>query len=163
MRKFGIIIVLALMMSGCSAAETFERVEDVYAGHEAAEVKTITFTVPEDAASQVMESEHGRIYFCDGYEIMVQTLSSGDLNRTLQTLTGFARDNLTVMETASSDFDRYECVWTAAGEAGDQVGRVAILDDGKYHYCLSVMAVAQEAGSLQNSWNDLFTSIDLHS
>lgn len=163
MKKIWIVIILALMMSGCSVTETFERVEDVYAEKQTAEVKKISFLVPEDASAQTMESEHGKLYFCDGYEIMVQTLASGDLNRTLQTITGYTRDNLTVVETASADVDCYECVWIAAGESGDQVGRVAILDDGSYHYCLSVMAIAQEAGSLQSSWNELFTSLELQS
>ncbi len=123
--------------------------------------QVITFDLPEDAAAQVISGENGTLYFCDGYEIMVQTLSSGDLNRTLQTLTGYSADALTVIETATSNVKRYESAWTAAAEEGDQVGRTVILDDGNYHYCLSVMASAREAGSLQECWQALFSSLAL--
>lgn len=154
MKKLWIVIALVLMMCGC-AVPTFETVGDVYAPQQEMQPKKIEFSIPKDAAAQVMENESSRIYFCDGYEIMLDTLHAGDLNKTIQVLTGYAADALTVMETSVSQMVRYECVWTAAGEAGDQVGRAVILDDGSYHYCMSVMASAQEAGSLQNSWEEL--------
>ena len=163
MKKLWILLLLVLLLSGCGAAETFENVEDVYSLQEQQMPKSITFAVPVDASSQVMEGEYGKLYFCDGYEIMVQTMESGDLNRTLHALTGYSKEDLTVMQTATADVDRYDCVWLTAGEAGDHIGRTAILDDGTHHYCLSVIAMAHEAGSLQNSWNELFSSIQLQS
>lgn len=163
MKKLWILLVLMLTLAGCGAAETFETVDDVYAPQDIAEPKEVTLTLPVDASAQVMESEYGRLYFCEGYDMMLETTASGDLDRTLQTLTGYSRDSLTVMETAVSDIRRFECVWTSAGEAGDQVGRAVILDDGSYHYCLSVMAPAEEAGSLQESWQELLQSFDLQS
>lgn len=162
MKKVWIVMVLMTLLTGCGAAQTFETVDDVYSPQEAPEPKQVSLTLPEDAAAQTMESDQGTLYFCDGYEIMVETLSGGDINSTLKNLTGFSRDALTVMETSVSDVTRYECVWTAAGEAGDQVGRAVILDDGSYHYCLSVMAHSNDAGSLQESWQELLMSFDVN-
>lgn len=153
-------MVLILTMCGC-AAPTFETMNDVYAPQQEIVPQKSVFQIPNDAAAQVMENENGRLYFCNGYEIMVETLSAGDLNRTVQTLTGYAKDALTIVETSVSQLNRYECVWTAAGEAGDQVGRAVILDDGNYHYCISVMSAAQEAGSLQDTWEELLRSFRL--
>ncbi len=160
MKKLWIMMALVLMMCGC-AAPTFETMNDVYAPQQEISPQKTAFQIPNDAAAQVMENENGRLYFCEGYEIMVETHSAGDLNRTIQTLTGYAKDALTVMETSVSEIDRYECVWTSAGEAGDQIGRAVILDDGSYHYCMSVMAAAQEAGSLQDTWEELLRTFRL--
>lgn len=160
MKKIWIVIALVFTMCGC-AAQTFETVDDVYAPQQEISPQKTAFLIPEDAAAQVMENQNCRLYFCDGYEIMLETMAAGDLNETIQTLTGYSADALTVMETSASEVKRYECVWTAAGEAGDQVGRAVILDDGSYHYCMSVMASAQEAGSLQKTWEDLLRTFSL--
>lgn len=163
MKRLWIIGVLMMMLCGCAPVEDFETMKDVYALQKLSDPAQISLALPADAASPVMESENGKLYFCDGYEIMVQTLAAGDLNRTLQSLTGYTRDALTVIETANDQIRRYECVWTAAGEAGDQVGRAVIMDDGSYHYCVSVMAHALESGSLQETWQELFTSVKIQS
>ena len=163
MKRLWIIGLLMMMLCGCASVADFETMRDVYADQKLSDPAQIFLTLPEDAASPVMENENGKLYFCDGYEITVQTLTAGDLSRTLQTLTGYTRDALTVIETVSDQIRRYECVWTAAGEAGDQVGRVVVLDDGSYHYCVSVMANALESGSLQATWQELFSSVEIQS
>lgn len=162
MKKLWIVMALILTMCGCTAP-TFETMNDVHAPQQERIPQKTAFQIPNDAAAQVMESDNGRLYFCDGYEIMVETLAAGDLNRTVQTLTGYGADALTIMETSVAQINRYECVWTAVGEAGDQVGRAVILDDGSYHYCMSVMAAAQEAGSLQETWEALLRSFSVQS
>jgi hypothetical protein len=163
MKRLWIIGVLMMMLCGCASVEDFETMKDVYAPQNLSDPAQISLIIPADAASPVMESENGKLYFCDGYEIMVQTMEAGDLNSTLESLTGYTKDSLTVIETMTDDVRRYECVWTAAGEAGDQVGRAVIMDDGSYHYCVSVMAHALESGSLQETWQELFTSFKIQS
>ena len=160
MKKLWIVTALVLVMCGC-AAPTFETMDDVYAPQQQITPQMTAFQIPNDAATQVMENENSKIYFCEGYDIMVETLAAGDLNRTMQTITGYSANALTIMETSVSQLNRYECVWTAAGEAGDQVGRAVILDDGSFHYCMSVMAPAEEAGSLQDVWEELFSTFRL--
>ena len=156
------MVVCLLILSGCSATETMETIGDSYDQLVIAP-QMVKFAVPNDASSQVISGDSGTIYFCEGYEIVVQTMSGGNLDSTLRSVTGYPKDALTVVETSDAYADRYECVWIAAGEGGDQVGRTAILDDGNYHYCLSVMAPAQEAGSLQEVWQSLFLSLELQS
>ena len=65
------------------------------------------------------------------------------------------------VETFEKGFHRWDWVWTAAGEGGDAVGRAAVLDDGVYHYCVSVMAEAGEAGALETQWSALMGSIEV--
>ena len=68
---------------------------------------------------------------------------------------------LTVLETRQGDIDRYDFVWTMAGETGDRLGRAAILDDGNYHYCMSVLRDAQNPKMSQIVWSDVFASFTL--
>ena len=152
MKKLCILLLCFLLLTGCTAAETFETVADVYGEQNLSEPKQVLLSIPEDA--QVIAGDGGMLYLCDGYEITVETLQSGDINATLRQLTGFESDDLTVMETAQMGQNRYECVWTAAGEGGDMVGRVAVLDDGCYHYCVTVTGTAENA-SLQETFQTL--------
>ena len=160
MKKWLLVILCLLVLTGCAPMGNFEQLQDVYAPKEAPEPAKISLTLPADAASQTLTGSSGRLYFCDGYEITVETLTGGDLDRTLQILTGCNRDDLTLLETGSGE-ERWETVWTAAGERSQQVGRLLIVDDGNYHYCVSVMADALDAGALQESWEALFSSVVL--
>ena len=56
---------------------------------------------------------------------------------------------------------RYDFVWASAGENGDQLGRAVILDDGNYHYCLSVLRDADTTERSQIVWRDVFDSFKL--
>ena len=160
MKKLVLLIVCAVFLAGCAATGSFEQLQDVYVPETLSEPAKIQLTLPADAASQTLTGSSGRLYFCDGYEITVETLTGGDLDRTLQILTGCNRDDLTLLETGSGE-KRWETVWTAAGEGSQQVGRLLVVDDGSYHYCVSVMADALDAGALQESWEALFSSVVL--
>jgi hypothetical protein len=65
------------------------------------------------------------------------------------------------METLADHGIRYDCVWTAAGETGLQLGRACVLEDGNYHYVLSVMAPEEETGRLREVWQNLFETCRL--
>ena len=92
------------------------------------------------------------------YEIIQETLASGNLNATIETLCGYSKDQLTVLQTRQDDLDRYEFVWTTAGERGELLGRAVILDDGDYHYCMTVLRDAEESIVV---WQDVFASFAL--
>ena len=162
MRKWWVIPVLGLLFTGCTAQETLETIADAYVQPAAAQVRQVNLQLPEEASVTVMQSDDtGTLYLCDGYAVTVQTLASGDLDRTLRETTGFSRDALTVIETQPGSWKRYDCVWSAAGEGEDQVGRAAVLDDGDYHYVLSVMASFTQAGDLAEVWQEIFDSFSL--
>lgn len=163
MKRILIAGLLIFFLSGCRAQETFETLDDVYSPQSSPTPANVDFLLPEDAATPVFRGDGGKLYFCDGYEIMVETLEAGDLNRTVTNLTGHSMDSLTILQTGNTQAQRYECVWTAAGEGGDQVGRTVILDDGSYHYCISLIALANDAGSLQETWQEIASSFQLSS
>ena len=161
MKKIGLwIVILTLLLAGCAAAPTFETLDGAQM-NEAPIRKRMTVSLPENASVQTINGDNGRIYFCDGYEIILETLSAGDLDRTLKTVTGFGKASLTVMQTKRDGNDCYECAWTSAGEGGDQVGRTAIIDNGGYHYCLSMTAPSQGTTDIQDVWLAILGSLQL--
>lgn len=160
MKKIVIFMVLVIMLCGCSAAQTFEKVEDTLDQPVMGQMEKVSLTLPDSAASPVVNTDDGaRLYLCDGYSLMVQTLSGGDMDRTVKALCGFDARNISLVESRKDGVKRYEWVWSAAGEAGDQVGRAVVIPDGGYHYCVSVMAPAQTAGALEQEWTALFDSL----
>ena len=159
MKKWALCLLFVVFLSGCAAAETFENVEDVLVQPAMAEVGEITLTLPPEASSQTMLGNDGdKLYFCDGYTVAVQIMSRGDLDRTCRQLCGFGADGVNILETSANGQRRYDWVWTAAGEGGDVVGRVVVIDDGKYHYCVSLQTQAQMAWELESAWSELLRS-----
>lgn len=162
MKKLWWLLVLTLLLTGCGASEVWETVTDVDDTPVMAQMQQIKLTLPKDAASETMENtQAGKIYLCNGYTVTAQTLPGGDLDKTLREISGFSRQQLTVMETQSKKEKRYECVWAAAGEAEDQVARAVILDDGHFHYAVTVMAPFSTAGDLAAAWQSVLTSVQL--
>ena len=161
MKKLVLLTVCAVLLAGCAATGSFEQLQDVYVPETLSEPAKIQLTLPADAAAQTLTGGSGRLYFCDGYEIAVETLAGGDLNKTLKSVTGCEKEDLTLLQTGNGAITRWETVWTAAGEGTQRVGRVLILDDGSYHYCISVMADAMDAGALQEQWESLFAGVVL--
>jgi hypothetical protein len=152
------IFLPVLLLCGCSAEETMETVADEWMVPAMAQPQEIALRLPENMVMPVLEQEGHKAYLGDDYEIMVETMDSGDLDATIRSLTGYEIDRLTVIRTVQEDVNRYDYVWTAAGEQGERLGRGAILDDGTYHYCLSVLRDAEESGIV---WQDVFGSFRL--
>ena len=127
-----------------------------------AQMRQLQVELPKEAVTPTLQSaETEKLYLCDGYTLAMQTMESGDLDDTLRTLTGFSREQLTVMETLRHGIKRYDCVWSAAGEGGDQVARAVILDDGSYHYAVTVMADFASAGDLADTWKSILDTVCL--
>lgn len=161
MKKCICFLLILVSFTGCASEPTFETVADEWVQSVAAPMGQITVELPEEAVVPVSESELGKLYQCDGYEIAVQTRQSGDLDATLRTVTGYSREALTLMQTGAGDVDRWELVWSCMGETGDRIGRACVLDDGNYHYVLSVLADADRYAELETVISDLFRSYSL--
>lgn len=161
MKKCWVMILLSFLLCGCASEETFETISDDIVAPVMAQPREITVRLPGNAVAPVLESDSEQVYLAEEYEIVIEKTSSGDLNSTIQTLSGYNKDQLTVMETQWEDVTRYEFVWVSTGEVGDRLGRAVILDDGSYHYCMSVL---RDAASVENSqivWSDVFNSFAL--
>lgn len=161
MRKCCVFVLAALLLSGCTGQETFETVSDELVQSVSAQAREVMLTLPSEAVSPAAETENGEIYLCGDYDIHRQTWEAGDLDATIRSVCGYSREDLTVMETQQNGWKRYEFVWVSAGEVGEQVGHCVILDDGNYHYCLSVLGDADGAPRHQSVWQSMFDSFGL--
>ena len=151
-------LLLPVLLCGCGAEETLETVADEWVVPVMAQPREVSLRLPEELAMPVLEVEDRKLYLAEDYEIMLETMASGDLDATIRSLTGYGSDRLTVIRTGYHDTDRYDFVWSAAGESGERLGRGAILDDGTYHYCLSVLRDPEESLIV---WQDVFSSFSL--
>lgn len=160
MKKWMFLLAFCLMLSGCKAEETFETVADEMM-EPAPAPRQVMVELPPEAAAPASESDAGTIYICDGYEISLQTLPGGDLDGTIRTISGYGREDLTVVETLQGDYRRFDLVWACVGEAGERIGRGAVLDDGSYHYVLCVLADADRVREYTEVWEAVFASYAL--
>lgn len=161
MKKLVVLMCFVLLFTGCGAEDVFETVADDMVLSVAAPMGQISVELPEEAAAPASESEAGTLYQCDGYEIILQTMESGDLDATIREVSGYSRENVTVMQTELANWKHYEFVWASTGEQGDRLGRAVILDDGNYHYVLSVLGDADRAAEYEETWKEMFDSFTL--
>lgn len=156
------IMIFGLLLCGCSS-QTFETLGPVaHVAGTKAPVREVVLQLPEDAAI-LTASGMDSIYTCGDFDLCLQVLPSGDIPHTVQSISGFDPAHLTILESISDTFCRYDWSWTAAGENADVICRAAVLDDGAYHYTLCVRADATLAGDLAGQWNALFGSFGLES
>ena len=161
MKKWLVFGLLAVVLSGCGAEPALETISDDLEEPVMAQPREIFVRLPGEAAIPAVESEGGRIYTCGDYDLAIQTLEAGDVGQTVEQLTGFSPEDLTVLETERDGIRRYDLVWASAGEGGEQLGRAVILDDGNYHYTMTVLRDADTTESLQIVWSDVFGSFSL--
>lgn len=161
MKVIVILLMMLLVLTGCSPAQVYETVTDELAVPVAAQPREIRFDLAQEPILPAMESDGGQLYLCGDFDVMVQTLESGDLNDTVYRVSGFLPEELTLIQTGSGDVDKYEFVWTSVTEEGHQIGRATVLDDGSYHYALSATVDAELIEEYQEIWNGIFESFEL--
>lgn len=161
MRMWMCLGVVAALLCGCAATQTYETVSDVWQEGEQPAPRSVLVELPGESALPVMEHDGGRAYVCNDYEIYIQTMPGGDLGATLEAMSGFAPEKLTVLSTSQEDISRHEFVWATAGEAGDLLGRGVVLDDGNYHYTMTVLRSAEKEESSSVVWDGVFSSFRL--
>lgn len=160
------VCLVTLCLVGCSTAqepvmETIgpEAYQDFGAKPVAAQIHVL---VPEQAVSEaIADGQNGMVYTWEDHTLILQTRDSGNIQATVEALTGQDYDNLTVMSRNKGDLTYYQTVWSATGEGQINLGRALIADDGAYHYCLSL--VSPEDSDAQQVYDSLCASFSLTS
>lgn len=155
------LLLLALLLAGCAAEETLETVADELDIPVMAVPRDVSVSLPGETDLGAVEGSTGRIYLANDYYVTIETLDAGDLDKTIREMSGFHREDLTVLETKEDDVKRYEFVWVSAGEKGEQLGHGIILDDGNYHYCMTVLRDADQDTGTQVVWDEIYQSFSL--
>ena len=161
--KIVLLVLLAVLLAGCSKTEVYETVNDEMIQSVSAQPREILFDLAQEPVMPAMESDSGTLYLCGDFDVLVHTCQSGDLQNTVKEVSGFLPEELTVIQTGNGEVDRYEFVWTSATDLGQQIGRATVLDDGNYHYILSATVDAELIEEYQEIWNGIFESFQLAS
>ena len=162
MKKILCLVLLIPLLVGCGATPAMETIADTPDQAVSAPVQQILLDLPGSATLETADSQsQDKLYLCDGYTVAVQTMEAGDLDRTLRNATGYGREDLTLMQTADPAGQCYRCVWASAGEGQTQVGKTCIIDDGSYHYVLTVMMPEKSAGELSVQVQQLMDSFQV--
>ena len=162
MKKVWIVLLLicTAVMCGCGVQETLETIADDVAAFVPTDAAEVQLSFPEEVEVSIMESANGnKLYLCDGYSVTVQTMDGGDISKTLREISGYDTEKLTVMKTVQKGTACYESAWSTVGEKGDQSCRTVILDDGTYHYAVTVMADYAQAGQMRETWEKILNSV----
>lgn len=155
------ILLLGVSLCGCSGGESFEVIADSFVDSPKAEPGKMVLDLPDEVTLSVMSGSDWQCYEGEHYQIILQTYPSGNLDQTLQQVTGYGKEHLSVMEISAMNIDKYFCAWSAVSEEGEVVGRCTVLDDGVYHYCLSILVNAEASGEVRDVVNGVFASYSL--
>lgn len=150
MKKWVLLVMVVALMTLCAcSAEDFEPMLDVYGPSDHAQPAKIQIDLPEDAVLSVMAGDTGTLYYGENYEVCVETYPSGNISDTLKKITGRQLSDLTVLEVPVEEGKSYRCGWSVTDGEGERIGQCVVIDDGRFHYCLSVLADAESAGQLR--------------
>lgn len=157
----GMMLLLGVTLCGCNGAESFEVIADSFIDSSKAEPAKMVLSLPDEVTLSVMSGSDWQYYEGEHYQIVLQTYPSGNLDQTLQQVTGYSKEHLNVMELSATNIDKYFCAWSSVSEEGEVVGRCTVLDDGVYHYCLSILVDADMSGEVRDTVNAVFATYSL--
>ena len=158
MKRLCWIFLLVFLLCGCTSQKEFETLSDDVQ-YSLVEPSDIILDLPEKVAVSVFgDGDGNEIYIANDYTVETYLLPSGDMDKTVLEVTGFLKKDIQIMETESDGIKRYECVWTSAGEGELQACRATILDDGNYHYVLTVVGDQAAASKCSEEWKQIFKS-----
>ena len=162
MKKLWALALVALFLTGCGGEKSLETITDVQDTPVVSTTQQILVQLPPELSTPALQnSENGTLYMCEDYSLVIQTVESGDLARTIQNATGMKKEDLQIVQTQQGSAKRYQWVWTANGETGAQIGRGCVLDDGAYHYVITALVDEALAKEVQPVWKEIFASFRL--
>ena len=162
MKKGIVWIMLMLLLTGCSSETTYETIGNVWEESEPTAVQgTMDFALPEGARMEVLEENGSKYYSVGNWEIWTQVYPSGNIRSTIELVTGLEPDMPTVVRQQVEDMTCHETAWSTTGEDGMKAARTAVLDDGNYHYCISVMVPESDAEEVGDFFTQILDSVSI--
>ena len=104
MKKMCIVLLLALLLTGCGGNNTRETISDNHDVPTMVEMKNLSVELPNHLSTPVLESQTaGKLYICDDYWVSVQTVAAGDLAQTVYNITGMQKDKLDILQSRQGE------------------------------------------------------------
>ena len=158
--KWVLSVVLLMVLAGCSAAPTWETVEDISlpeivqpAAYE------IQMALP-DGAELLWETDSGKQYQLNHMEIESIRYYASDLDAAVEYVSGFAADRLDILETSRFGMPEYRFAWCSQTEEGARLYRADLVMDGSTCYAL-ICSAPEDAGEFHDQARQVFSSFGL--
>ena len=155
------MIVFALMLAGCSARPVYETIGNACQGFADTEPMNIQMWLPQEAILEASESNGESRYICGNWEIWTVICPGGDLNQTLETMSGMDPQYMTVMSRKMGEYTCHETVWSTTGESGTMICHGAVLEDGNHHYCIGLVSSEAESAEAKAVFDQILESVSL--
>ena len=167
---FGLIVVLALLLCGCSRAEAaWETVDDAEimaaSGSWLDSAYTMVFSVPQDAVEDTTASGRDCTVYTQadgGYEIERRTMLCADADSAVRRLSGFAPEQLDVIETTRFGLPEYQFAWYSETDEGARLYRADVLLDGTYAYALKLSVPESGGCQYDSTAQGVFATLGLY-
>ena len=154
MKKLVLMLVLSVLLSGCTAPSASKAPGTQPT--ERPQPRQVVLTLPAGTAAPTLGEGGRQLWFLEEGEVQVQTFYS--LEQALEQITGLPAEKLTVLPCGKN---RTETVWCSAGEGQPRIGRAVFLEEGDWCYCVSMLTDASEAEKAEEMWRSLVRSIHL--
>lgn len=161
--KIGLLLLItALVLSGCTAEPTFETIGNVWENSHAEELPaSIEFGLPDDIVMEVMESDDNcRSYQIGDWMLWTEICNGGDIAATMKMLTGM--EDAEMISHPSGMYSCHETAWAVTEEEGEYVMRAAVIPKGAYHYCLSMKAPVEDARQMGEVFSQILENVYLN-
>lgn len=158
--KWILSVALLLALTGCSAAPTWETVEDASLQEmvQAASYE-IQMALP-DGAELVWETDTEKQYQLNQMEIETIRYYAADLNAAVEYVSGFAADQLDILETSRFGMPEYRFAWCSQSEEGVRLYQADLVMDGMTCYAL-VCSAPESAGAFHDQARQVFSAFGL--
>ncbi len=158
MKRLCVVILLLVLTCGCAKQTVYETMSDNLQ-QITAEPLDVILDLPDEVAVSVFSNGNGNeIYISNDYTVETYLMPAGDMRKTVLEITGFDMEDVSILQTQADGIKRYECTWTSTGEGELQACRATILDDGNYHYVLTVIGDQTAASEHSEEWKQIFKS-----
>lgn len=159
------LVLMVLLLSGCSAVPVWETVDDSMLEQPAMwrdQSYVIQIDLP-DSAVPMGEMEGIRRYEAGNMEVETCTFLASDINIAVRYLTGFEKDQLTVLELTRFGLPEYRFAWCCQTDEGVRIYKADLIQDQMVYYAVVCSTPEEACLQYEQDVRQVFASFGLSS
>ncbi len=162
--KWLLAFVLALTLTGCSAAPVFETVEDFMPVSPVStwqeEAWEISVDLPQEAQLTGTDGDTC-LYEIGELEVLTSRFLAANLDDAVKQLSGFAPDRLNILQTTRFSMPEYQFAWYSQTAEGGRLCRADLVMDGVTCYAV-VCTAPEDMAAFHDSTRQVFSTFGLN-
>lgn len=163
MKKWIIIVLCFIVLTGCSSNADYETIGNVCDEPMSVYIPAqIELVMPEESDMKETATVNGTKYYRFGdCQVWVDVLQTGNLSATIEEITGQNPEKMTVIAREMNGYSCYETTWSAMAEEGMHIGRLLVADNGKHHYCIALMMPEESSENVSEVMGQILEGIQI--